>query len=61
MSQSAQTEHKIKPLMLDSNLAALIKRLMALNDGRFMITLTKDGHKIDLTVLELGKVERIGQ
>jgi hypothetical protein len=57
---TSQTEHRtVKPIALDSRFAALIKRIMQLDDGRFMLTLTKDSGIIDLTVTRLGSVEKI--
>jgi hypothetical protein len=57
----SQTEHRsVKTIALDSRFSALIKRIMQLDDGRFMLTLTKESGYIDLTITRLGNVERIG-
>lgn len=60
-TEQRQPEHRtVKPVALDSRFAALIKRIMQLDDGRFILTLTKESGRLDLTVTKLGSVERIG-
>lgn len=34
------------------------RRILGLQDGRYLLILTKQGKQIDWTVLSLGKVER---
>lgn len=50
---------KKKLVRTDSQYVILLRKLMSLADGRSLLTITKEGESIDVTVLELGKVERI--
>lgn len=43
----------------DHNWTSFLHRLRGLDDGRYMLTITKSNDAIDLTVLNLGRVEEM--
>ena len=55
----AECKSEKKTIAIDSRFVKLIQRIMQLSDGRFMITLTKSGNYLDLSITSLGNVERI--
>lgn len=59
MISNLQPNEKKEHVRLDTNWVKFIRRIMQLGDGRYMLTITKSGVIIDLTVTEMGKVERL--
>lgn len=50
---------KKKTVAIDSRWLSFLYSLIRLNDGRYMLTITKTGFIVDFTVTNLGSVERI--
>lgn len=48
-----------RTVAIDSRFVNLIRRIMQLSDGRFMLIVTKRGTYIDFSATPLGDVERI--
>lgn len=55
---SPQHKQEVKNLRLPACWQRLIRRLLALPDGRYQITITVIDNVSDWSVLSLGKVER---
>lgn len=54
------TEKKVKPVMLDTRFASLIKRIMQVDDGVTQIVIVKENGEIKVNFSRLGSIERIG-